>query len=104
MSWVRSKDQMNFINADQITNMYISYDGYYIRAIVGFTDKAYKMAWYNSAEECHTALDIVYEALKRGDSVTFPSDESVRARIRLKSDSPNKFASNGKKTVRRGGS
>lgn len=105
--YIINKTRDSIINAARATAIYIGEDRTTVKAICGNADKMYRLGAYKTREYAEIALREISKALARTDisCCVMPDDSYVESLAReLLSDKSGKFAANGKKTKRRGGS
>lgn len=104
--FVLTKIRDTIVNLDKAASIYVGSDGRTIKAIMSETDKMYKLGIYQSEAESKAALEELFLALKTGQrDYRMPDDRQIIALLQSKGEErPMKFAANGKKPVRRGGS
>lgn len=93
------------VNLAQISHIYVGEDNT-IKAVVAEGQKMLRLGAYPDYDCATQALHDILNALFKGAEIApLPAAETVEARVvRSRDPAPNKFAGNGKKAVRRGGS
>ena len=102
---IMNKDKDSIINTESMDCIYIGADNRTIKAIVGPNGKMYNMGLYQTPDAAKVALEMLANAFKPDTTFFMPGDDAVDKVIRARTvERPDKFAGNGKKPVRRGGS
>lgn len=103
--FIVSKNRDSMISTESTDCIYIG-DDMTIKAIVGSTAKMYRLGLYPIRDAAMIAFDMIASAMGTKKDVFFmPGDDTIDREIRRRcSEHPDKFAANGKKPVRRGGS
>ena len=102
--FVVSKKRDSIINTDNTECIYVGED-MTIKAVAGSTAKMYRVGLYQSRDAAVIALEMLTNAMSSKSVFFMPDDETIDREIRRRyAERPDKFAGNGKKPVRRGGS
>lgn len=97
-----SKNGTDIYNFDHITELFISNTDGSIRA--NFANNArYEIERYDRREDAILAIQIISEKIGKQDVIYTPTPKELQA-YRARTHDTQERASNGKKTVRRGGS
>lgn len=97
-----SKNGTDIYNFDHITELFISNTDGSIRA--NFANNArYEIERYDRREDAILAIQIISEKIGKQDVIYTPTTKELQA-YRARTHDTKERASNGKKTVRRGGS
>ena len=103
--FVMNKNKDSIINMSSTDCIYIGADNHTIKAIAGFNNKMYNLGLYQTDEAAKIAIEMLANALKSDSMFAMPDDDAVDKVVKARTvERPEKFASNGKKPVRRGGS
>ena len=102
--FVVSKKRDSIINIDKMECIYVG-DDMAVKAISDNTAKMYRVGLYPTRDAAEIALDMLMNALGSKSVFQMPDDAAIDREIRRRyEERPDKFAGNGKKPVRRGGS
>lgn len=102
--FIVSKKRDSVINANSVECIYVGDDAA-VKAVCSTTGKMYRIGQYSTNNEAVIALEMLVNATTKNGVLMMPDDNAIEAEIRKKyPERPDKFAGNGKKTVRRGGS
>ena len=102
--FVYAQDKRSIVNLDKATFIYAA-DNCNLRVLVGNSDKMYTLGRYQTSAEAEIALEELAQSMGKSEIFMVPSSEHCLQVMRHRTqERPDKFATNGKKTVRRGGS
>lgn len=102
--WQVWSDWITITNIAQCTSVYVSPE-HEIKAVPTGGGNVYRLGQYETAEIARAVLNDLYMHIPTGCIYQMPNDQRARVLVRGMSDErPEKFAGNGKKPVRRGGS
>lgn len=102
--YVMNKKWDSVTNIAQCTSVYVSPE-HEIKAVPTGGGAVYRLGQYETAEIARAVLNDLYIHIATGCTYQMPNDQRARVLVRGMSDErPEKFAGNGKKPVRRGGS
>ena len=102
--YVMNKKWDSVTNIAQCTSVYVSPE-HEIKAVPTGGGAVYRLGQYETAEIACAVLNDLYMHIPTGCIYQMPNDQRARVLVRGMSDKrPEKFAGNGKKSVRRGGS
>ena len=102
---IMNKNRDSIINMETTDCIYIGADNHTIKAIVGSNGKMYNLGLYQTDDAAKIALEMLANAFKPDTMFFMPDDDAVDKVVRTRTvERPEKFAGNGKKPVRRGGS
>lgn len=102
--YVMNKKWDSITNIAQCTSVYVSPE-HEIKAVPTGGGNVYRLGQYETAEIARAVLNDLYMHIPTGCIYQMPNDQRARVLVRGMSDErPEKFAGNGKKPVRRGGS
>ena len=103
--FLASKDRSSLFNAEQIVDLYIGEDHRTVKAAVGPREVMYRLGTYRSEAEAIAAVRILAERIgEKKEIVYMPADDEAETAVRRENARPERFSSDGKKPVRRGGS
>lgn len=103
--WIVSKDKKYIFNAERITSFYVTFSGTNVIrcAFDNVSSKPMTLGEYLSAYSAEAIMAQIAAAICRNESVYYmPDDDAAEQMTRIMEQRAR--ASNGKKTVRRGGS
>ena len=102
--YVMNKKWDSITNIAQCTSVYVSPE-HEIKAVPTGGGNVYRLGQYETAEIARAVLNDLYMHISTGCVYQMPNDQRALVLARGMSDErPDKFAGNGKKSVRRGGS
>ncbi len=102
--YVMNKKWDSITNIAQCTSVYVSPE-HEIKAVPTGGGAVYRLGQYETAEIARAVLNDLYMHISTGCVYQMPKDQRALVLSRGMSDErPDKFAGNGKKPVRRGGS
>lgn len=102
--YVMNKKWDSVTNIAQCTSVYVSPE-HEIKVVPTGGGAVYRLGQYETAEIARAVLNDLYIHIATGCTYQMPNDQRARVLVRGMSDErPEKFAGNGKKPVRRGGS
>jgi hypothetical protein len=103
--FIVNKERDSMINTAMVTALYIGADRS-IKAVCGNNDKMYRLGAYSTDLETKVAFESLITGMSsKQDVYIMPDDRRTQELCRNQySDSYDKFAGNGKKPTRRGGS
>ena len=101
--FILSKDKQSIINLNMVTSLYISSDGYAIKAAFDGTNGC-QINRYNSREATIATMQAIGEAIGKTECYIMPSDEEAQAKIYADAAKIKERHKNGAKTKGHGGS
>lgn len=102
--YVMNKKWDSITNIAQCTSVYVSPENE-IKAVPTGGGNVYRLGQYETAEIARAVLNDLYMHTATSVFYQMPNDQRALVLVRAMSDDrPDKFAGNGKKPVRRGGS
>lgn len=102
--YVMNKKRDSIINIAQCSTVYIGPE-HEVKAVPTGGGAVYRLGQYETAEIARAVLNDLYIHIATGCTYQMPNDKRAQVLTRGMSDErPDKFAGNGKKAVRRGGS
>ncbi len=104
--FIINKTKDSIINAELSGCIYVGEDRHTVKAVVGEQSKMYRLGLYSSEDGAKIALEKLMTAIGEAKRMfAMPDDDEIEREIRHRSSRyPDKFASDGKKPVRHGGS